>query len=94
MTTSATSDLSNDPLQTLLEAAARALSDEPDKIHIKVVRGDQVTVFELTVASGDTGKIIGRSGRNAAALRTLLQSSAARLHRRVVLDILDAPNPA
>jgi uncharacterized protein len=76
-------------LKLLVETVARALADEPDAI--EVVQGDRrgAMRFELRVAPGDLGRIIGRQGRTAAALRTLLAAAADVDGQRIQLDIRD-----
>jgi small subunit ribosomal protein S16 len=73
----------------LIETVARALADQPDAVSVKESERRGGTVFELQVASGDLGRVIGRQGRTAAALRTLLSSVAEDDDRRVSLDIRD-----
>jgi predicted RNA-binding protein YlqC (UPF0109 family) len=76
-------------LKGLIEAVARALADEPDAVSVKESERRGATVYELQVASGDLGRVIGRQGRTAAALRTLLSSAAEDDDLRVSLDIRD-----
>ena len=77
-------------MRELLEYLARALVDEPDAVVIEEFEEDDGTVvFELTVAEDDYGKVIGRGGRTAAALRTLVKAAAVREERRVLVDIVD-----
>jgi predicted RNA-binding protein YlqC (UPF0109 family) len=76
-------------LQGLVEAVARALADEPDAVQVRESERRGMTVFELNVAAGDLGRVIGRQGRTAAALRTLLSSAAEGEGKRVTLDIRD-----
>jgi len=73
----------------LIEAVARALADEPDAVNVRESERRGTTVYELQVASGDLGRVIGRQGRTAAALRTLLSSAAEGEDKRVSLDIRD-----
>ena len=74
----------------LIEYIARILVDEPDKVEVTRVEGEQSTILELHVADNDMGKIIGKSGRIANAMRILLNAAAARQgKRRVVLEIID-----
>ncbi len=68
---------------------ARALVDEPDEVHVDVVENDRRVTLELTVAQDDLGKVIGKDGRTARAMRTLLSSMQTRSRRRVLLDILE-----
>lgn len=76
-------------LKTLIETVARALADQPDAVIVKESERRGTTVFELQVASTDLGRVIGRQGRTAAALRTLLSSAAEDDDRKVSLDIRD-----
>lgn len=76
-------------LKGLVEAVARALADEPESVRVQEAERRGATVFELSVAPGDLGRVIGRQGRTAAALRTLLASAAEADGRRVSLDIRD-----
>jgi predicted RNA-binding protein YlqC (UPF0109 family) len=74
----------------LLEYLARGLVDEPDAVRVeRVEREDGMVLLRLHVAPDDVGKVIGRQGRIARALRTLVRASAARTHERVHLDIAD-----
>jgi predicted RNA-binding protein YlqC (UPF0109 family) len=76
-------------LKGLVEAVARALADQPDAVSVRESERRGQTVYELQVASSDLGRVIGRQGRTAAALRTLLSSAAEEDDRRVSLDIRD-----
>jgi len=73
----------------LVEYVAQSLVDEPDKVEVNMIEGEKSTILELRVAEADVGKIIGKHGRIARALRTILSASATRDGRRVVLEILD-----
>jgi uncharacterized protein len=77
-------------LKALIETVARALSDHPEAVSVRESQRRGTTVFELHVAPGDLGRVIGRQGRTAAALRTLLASAAEGDDLRVSLDIRDA----
>jgi predicted RNA-binding protein YlqC (UPF0109 family) len=76
-------------LRTVVEVIARALVDKPDAVHVAETERRGMTVLELTTAPGDMGKIIGRQGRTAAALRTLVAVTAERHGKRAQLDIRD-----
>jgi predicted RNA-binding protein YlqC (UPF0109 family) len=76
-------------LKGLIEIVARALADQPEAVSVKETERRGATVYELQVASTDLGRVIGRQGRTAAALRTLLASVAEADGRRVSLDIRD-----
>jgi uncharacterized protein len=74
----------------LLEELARALVDEPDEVEVEeFVEEDGTVVLELAVADDDYGKVIGRGGRTASALRTVVKAAAVREQRRVLVDIVD-----
>ena len=68
---------------------ARRLVDAPDEVRVETVERDDATVIRLHVAPDDVGKVIGRQGRIARALRAIVRASGARSHRRVVLEILE-----
>jgi predicted RNA-binding protein YlqC (UPF0109 family) len=74
----------------VVEIVARALVDAPDAVHVAEAAHRGTTVVELTVASGDTGKVIGRQGRIADALRSLVAATANHHGNRAVLEIRDA----
>lgn len=78
-----------DPMKELVLFLARALVDEPDSVEVQVVEEDRAWVFELTVAPDDLGKVIGKEGRTARAMRTLLSSMATRSRKRAILEILE-----
>ena len=78
-------------MKELLEYLAQALVEHPDEVRVnEVSEGDGATVLELSVADDDYGNVIGRGGRTATALRTLIKSVAARQQRRVFVDIVDS----
>ena len=77
------------PMKELVEAIAKALVDHPEDVQVKSVEGSQVTVLELRVHPEDLGKVIGRQGRTAKAIRTLLGASGMKLHKRFTLEILE-----
>jgi len=76
-------------LKTLVEEIARALVDNPDKVELTEIDGEQTTVYELKVAKEDLGKIIGKEGRTARSVRTILSAASAKLKKRAVLEILE-----
>jgi predicted RNA-binding protein YlqC (UPF0109 family) len=76
-------------MKELIEFLAKSLVDEPDEVEIRTRTRDQATVVELTVAPNDLGKVIGRQGRTARAMRTLLNTAGNKQRRRYILDILD-----
>jgi predicted RNA-binding protein YlqC (UPF0109 family) len=73
----------------LVEYLARRLVDEPSAVRVEQVDRDDATVLQLWVAPDDVGKVIGRQGRIARALRTVVRASAARDERRVMLEIME-----
>jgi uncharacterized protein len=75
--------------KVLLEQVARALVDVPDQVSVNAIDEDGETVFELTVAESDLGKVIGKSGRTARALRALLSAAGVKAHKRYSLEILE-----
>ena len=74
-------------MKPLIEYVARSLVDDPDAVEVRQRDAGRTTVLELAVGPEDTGKVIGREGRVAKALRTLLRVSANRQHRRAILEI-------
>ncbi|GAI93925.1 unnamed protein product [marine sediment metagenome] len=68
---------------------AKSLVDEPDSVHVNIIEGEKSTILELKVAESDIGKVIGKHGRIAKAIRTILSASATKSGKRVVLEILD-----
>ncbi len=76
-------------MKELIEMIARALVDNPDQVSVTEVEGEQTTVLELRVAQSDLGKVIGKQGRTARAIRTLLGASGMKLRKRFVLEILE-----
>lgn len=76
-------------MKELLEYLAQGLVEEPDEVEVVEVREDGATVLELSVGEDDYGNVIGRGGRTAAALRTVVKSGGAKQGQRVFLDIVD-----
>jgi uncharacterized protein len=76
-------------MKELVEAIARALVDRPEGVQVRAVDGSQVTVLELRVDPDDLGKVIGRQGRTAKAIRTLLGAAGMKLKKRYTLEILE-----
>lgn len=72
-------------MKDLIEEIAKALVDIPDQVAVKEVEGEQVTVFELRVAPTDLGKVIGKQGRTARSMRTILGAAGMKLNRRFTL---------
>ncbi len=76
-------------MKELVEFIAKALVDEPDQVRVTEVEGERITVIELRVAPGDLGKVIGKQGRTARSIRTLLNAAATKLRKRAILEILE-----
>ncbi len=76
-------------MKELVEQMARALVDSPEEVSVKEVDGERTTVFELRVASGDLGKVIGKQGKTARAMRTILGAAGTKIGKRCVLEILE-----
>jgi predicted RNA-binding protein YlqC (UPF0109 family) len=76
-------------MKELVEFVARALVDDIGKIEISELAGNQTNIIELKVAKEDIGKVIGRQGRTADAIRTILNCAAAKLNKRYILQIID-----
>ncbi len=77
------------PLKDLIHLIAQALVDHPDQVEVKEVSGDQTAVIELHVAKDDLGKVIGKKGRTAHAMRILLNAAATKLKKMAVLQIIE-----
>jgi uncharacterized protein len=73
----------------LVEYIAKALVDNPSGVNVNVIEGEKSTILELKVSDGDIGKVIGKHGRIAKAIRTILSAAATKKEKRVVLEILD-----
>ena len=73
----------------LIERIARALVDSPEEVMVTAIEGNQATVLELKVAKEDLGKIIGKQGRTARSLRTIIGAASAKERKRVVLEIVE-----
>ena len=76
-------------MKDLIELIARALVDNPDEVAVTALEGSQATLLELKVAKEDLGKIIGKQGRTARSLRTILSAASGKERRRVVLEIVE-----
>lgn len=76
-------------MRELVEYMARALVDDLEAVQVTEVEGERVTIIELRVAAGDLGKVIGKQGRTARAMRTILNANATKLKRRAVLEIVE-----
>jgi len=73
----------------LVEYVAKSLVDEPDGVEVNMIEGEKSTILELRVSQDDIGKVIGKHGRIAKAIRTILSASATKTGKRIVLEILD-----
>ncbi len=76
-------------LKELIEFMAKSLVDNPGDVHVNEVVGEQTTVVELTVAKDDLGKVIGKQGRTAKSMRTILNAASTKLKKRSVLEIVE-----
>lgn len=76
-------------MKELLEMIAKVLVDNPDQVQVTEVEGEQTTVLELRVAQADLGKVIGKQGRTARSIRTILGAAGMKMHKRFVLEILE-----
>ena len=76
-------------MKQLIEDIAKALVDIPEEVAVSEVAGEQVTVLELKVAASDLGKVIGKQGRTARSIRTILGAAGMKLNRRFTLEILE-----
>jgi uncharacterized protein len=76
-------------MKQLVEDIAKALVDIPEAVSVRVVEDEQATVFELRAAASDLGKVIGRQGRTASAIRTILHAAGMKLNRHFALVILE-----
>lgn len=81
--------MGEESIKNLVEIMAKALVDKPDEVEVTEVDGEQTTVVELKVAKEDLGKVIGKEGRTARALRTILGAASTKLRRRSVLEIIE-----
>ena len=77
-------------MKALVETMARALVDHPDQVDVSTAGDETTTILKLRVAPADLGRVIGKQGRTAKAMRTLLQASAAKANRRAVREIVEA----
>ncbi|MGD2207115.1 MAG: KH domain-containing protein [Anaerolineae bacterium] len=75
-------------MKELIEYMAKALVDDPEQVRVDEIEGTNSTIYELRVAPDDMGRVIGKQGRVANAMRTVLRASAARQGRRVTLEIV------
>ena len=76
-------------MKELLELIAKALVDKPEEVVVTEIEGEQTTVLELKVAREDLGKVIGKQGRTARSIRTILASAGMKLQKRIVFEIIE-----
>ncbi len=76
-------------MKELVERMAKALVDKPEEVVVNEIDGEKTTVYELRVASSDLGKVIGKQGKTARAMRTILSASGTKVGKRCVLEILE-----
>jgi predicted RNA-binding protein YlqC (UPF0109 family) len=76
-------------MKNLVETMAKALVDKPEEVNVAEVDGERTTVFELRVSNNDLGKVIGKQGKTARAMRTILSAAGTKLGKRCVLEILE-----
>jgi predicted RNA-binding protein YlqC (UPF0109 family) len=76
-------------MKELISYIAQALVDNPEQVVVSEVEGNQTSVLELQVAKEDLGKVIGKQGRTARAMRTILSASSAKIKKRTVLEIIE-----
>ncbi len=76
-------------MKDLIKFMAQALVDQPDQVEVAEVAGEQTSVIELRVAKEDLGKVIGKQGRTAKAMRTILSAASTKIRKRTVLEIIE-----
>ena len=76
-------------MKELITRIAQALVDNPEQVEVSEVVGEQVSIFELRVAKEDMGKVIGKQGKNAKAIRDILSAVSAKVHKRINLEIME-----
>jgi predicted RNA-binding protein YlqC (UPF0109 family) len=76
-------------MKELIKYISQSLVDNPDKVEVTEIIGEQTSVIELRVAKEDLGKVIGKQGRTAKAIRTILSATSAKMHKRAVLEIIE-----
>ena len=76
-------------MSELILVMAKALVDKPDEVEIREIEGDVTVIFELRVAKEDLGKVIGKQGKTAYAMRSILNSTATKLKKRAILEIIE-----
>lgn len=76
-------------MKELVKFIAESLVDNPDEVQVKEIEGEQTSVIELKVAKEDLGKVIGKQGRTARAMRTILSAASTKIRKRAVLEIIE-----
>jgi hypothetical protein len=76
-------------MKELVKFIAQSLVDNPDEVQVKEIEGEQTSVIELKVAKEDLGKVIGKQGRTARAMRTILSAASTKIRKRAVLEIIE-----
>ncbi len=76
-------------MKQFIETIVKALVDNPDQVSVAEVDGEKTTVYELRVGAGDLGKVIGKKGKTASAIRTLISAASAKKGKRAMLEILE-----
>ena len=76
-------------MKELINYIAQALVDHPEEVSVAEIKGNQTSVLELKVAKEDLGKVIGKQGRTARAMRTILSAASAKIRKRTVLEIIE-----
>ena len=76
-------------MKELIESIAKSLVDNPNEVHVNEIQGEQSIILELKVAPADMGKVIGKQGRIAKAIRTVVKAAAMRENKNVVVEIID-----
>lgn len=81
--------IANQTIKELVEQIARVLVDNPEAVRVKEIDGERSCVIELSVAKEDLGKVIGKEGRTARAIRTILSAASAKTRKRAILEIIE-----
>ena len=76
-------------MKALIETMARALVDKPEEVKVSEIEGEKTTVYEVRVSQGDLGKVIGKQGKTARAMRTILGAAGTKMGKRCVLEIME-----
>ena len=76
-------------IKELVQVIARTLADDPTQVQVNEIAGERISVFQIRSAKSDLGKIIGKQGQNANAMRTIVDAAATKLRKRAVLEILE-----